>query len=202
MLHTLQHDPQYDYARELAQSDFSIGEWLWGKLAEVLMKLLGSNFYANNERLIWLTIAVVFVAVAGAFVWGRYRRLRLRREWKAAKEVPEADTIYGIDFDERIAEALRTADHREAVRLIYLQTLRRLSDMHRIDWQIFKTPTQYTYEVQIQVFRLFTNHFLRVRYGDFAADRSLVDEMGRLQTQIYADLQIVAEAPGGKGGTQ
>lgn len=202
MLHTLQHDSQYDYARELAQSDFSIGEWLWGKLAEVLMKLLGSNFYANNERLIWLTIAAVFVAVAGAFVWGRYRRLRLRRKWKAVKEVPGADTIYGIDFDERIAEALRTADHREAVRLIYLQTLRRLSDMHRIDWQIFKTPTQYTYEVQIQVFRLFTNHFLRVRYGDFAADRSLVDEMGRLQTQIYADLQIVAEAPGGKGGTQ
>lgn len=202
MLHTLQHDPQYDYARELAQSDFSIGEWLWGKLAEVLMKLLGSNFYANNERLIWLTIAAVFVAVAGAFVWGRYRHLRLRREWKAAKEVPETDTIYGIDFDERIAEALRTADHREAVRLIYLQTLRRLSDTHRIDWQIFKTPTQYTYEVQIQVFRLFTNHFLRVRYGDFAADRSLVDEMGRLQTQIYADLQIVAEASGGKGGAQ
>lgn len=38
------------------------------------------------------------------------------------------DTIYGVDFAERIADALARTDYREAVRLLYLQTLKQLSD--------------------------------------------------------------------------
>ena len=47
------------------------------------------------------------------------------------------DTIYGVDFAERIAYALARTDYREAVRLLYLQTLKQLSDGKRIDWQLY-----------------------------------------------------------------
>lgn len=71
----------------------------------------------------------------------------------------EEDTIYGVDFVRGIADALSRSDYREAVRLLYLQTLKQLSDEKRIDWQLYKTPTQYVYEVRMPAFRQLTNHF-------------------------------------------
>ena len=73
---------------------------------------------------------------------------------------------------------------REAVRLLYLQTLKRLSDEKRIDWQPYKTPTQYINEVRMPVFRQLTNHFLRVRYGNFEGTEELFNSMKSLQEEI------------------
>lgn len=96
----------------------------------------------------------------------------------------EQDTIYGVDFAERIADALARTDYREAVRLLYLQTLKQLSDGKRIDWQLYKTPTQYIYEVRLPAFRQMTNHFLRVRYGNFEATETLFHAMRDLQKEV------------------
>ena len=96
----------------------------------------------------------------------------------------EEDTIYGVDFPKGIDEALSRRDYREAIRLLYLQTLKQLSDAERIDWQLYKTPTQYIYEVRLPAFRQMTNHFLRVRYGNFEATEELFREMQALQEEI------------------
>ena len=50
----------------------------------------------------------------------------------------EEDTIYGVDFPKGIDEALSRRDYREAIRLLYLQTLKQLSDAERIDWQLIR----------------------------------------------------------------
>ena len=96
----------------------------------------------------------------------------------------EEDTIYGVDFARGIADALSRSDYREAVRLLYLQTLKQLSDEKRIDWQLYKTPTQYVYEVRMPAFRQLTNHFLRVRYGNFEATEALFHIMQSLQEEV------------------
>ena len=93
------------------------------------------------------------------------------------------ETIYGIDFDAEIAKALAASNYRQAVRYLYLKTLRRLSDAGHINWQPSKTPSQYVYEVQRDEFRQLTQHFLRVRYGNFEATRELYDEMLRLSKE-------------------
>lgn len=96
----------------------------------------------------------------------------------------EEDTIYGVDFPGGITEALSRQDYREAIRLLYLQTLKQLSDAERIDWQLYKTPTQYINEVRMPAFRQLTNHFLRVRYGNFEATEELFRTMQTLQEEI------------------
>ena len=75
-------------------------------------------------------------------------------------------------------------DCREAVRLLYFQTLKQLSDAGRIEWQPYKTPTQYLYEVRLPAFRQLTNHFLQVRYGNFEATEELFRTMRALQEEI------------------
>ena len=59
-----------------------------------------------------------------------------------------------------------------------------IHDAERIDWQLYKTPTQYIYEVRLPAFRQMTNHFLRVRYGNFEATEELFREMQALQEEI------------------
>ena len=94
------------------------------------------------------------------------------------------DTIYGIDFDAIISQALGREDYREAIRMIYLRTLKALSDSQQIDWQPFKTPSQYVREFDAAAFRTLTSHFLRVRYGYFEATRQLCDEVEQLGKEV------------------
>ena len=100
----------------------------------------------------------------------------------------EEDTIYGVDFQKEIDAAVFRNDYREAVRLLYLQTLKFLSDAGKIDWQPYKTPTEYIYEIKIDTlktpFRELTNRFLRVRYGNFEATVVLYREMQAFQKEM------------------
>ena len=99
-------------------------------------------------------------------------------------KIPFTESI----FDAEIRRAIDRKDYREAIRLLYLQTLKLLSDDGRIDWQLYKTPTEYIYEVKQEMlrtpFRNLTHGFLRVRYGNFPASESLFEELAALQTQI------------------
>ena len=98
-------------------------------------------------------------------------------------EVTE-DTIYGIDFPSEIEKALQNENFREALRLMYLQTLKSLSDYHQIEWQPFKTPTQYTFEFRQSDFKRMTSLFVRVRYGGFGADKDMIRDMHNLQASV------------------
>ena len=97
-------------------------------------------------------------------------------------EVSE-DTIYGIDFDREIGQAERRGDYRQAVRMVYLQTLAALSESHKLDWQPQKTPSEYIREVRSNSFTQMSNSFIRVRYGNFEATRELLEQMRQWQRQ-------------------
>ena len=94
------------------------------------------------------------------------------------------DTIYGIDFPSEIEKTISRHDFREALRLMYLQTLKWLSDNHLIEWQSFKTPTQYTKEWRNADFLKITRLFVRVRYGGFEATEKMIAEMRVCQEAV------------------
>ena len=94
--------------------------------------------------------------------------------------------------------ALARQDYREAVRLKYLQTLKQLTEGGHIDWQLHKTPTQYTYECTDEPFLRMTRHFLRIRYGNFEATAEIYEDIVAAQMSLKSktsDLQ-----PQEKGG--
>ena len=85
-------------------------------------------------------------------------------------------------------KALQGKRWREAMRLLYLQTLKMLSDSGRVDWQLRKTPLQYTYECTEPAFRKLTNVFVGVRYGNDEASAARFEEMKQLQSSLIAAL--------------
>ena len=58
------------------------------------------------------------------FVYKKRPELFMRSRKSTLPYTVGEDTIYGVDFAERIADALARTDYREAVRLLYLQTLK------------------------------------------------------------------------------
>ena len=166
-------NPDYDHNRELMTPEIDIYGWLSMQLSKLLRAIFGSRFAEEYSGIILIIIAILILLL---ILWFLYK-----------KRVHE-DTIYGVDFDAEIRRAIDRKDYREAIRLLYLQTLKLLSDDGRIDWQLYKTPTEYIYEVKQEMlrtpFRNLTHGFLRVRYGNFPASESLFEELAALQTQI------------------
>ena len=162
-----QSNPDYDYNRELMTPEIDIYGWLSMQLSKLLRAIFGSRFAEEYSGIILII-------------------MRSRRG--PVNYSVHEDTIYGVDFDAEIRRAIDRKDYREAIRLLYLQTLKLLSDDGRIDWQLYKTPTEYIYEVKQEMlrtpFRNLTHGFLRVRYGNFPASESLFEELAALQTQI------------------
>jgi len=182
-------DPQYDYSREFVQSGFSIMGWIREQIIRFYQSIYGSRFYEDNATFIFVVLGLVVMAGFVFFLYRKHPELFGRSGKVEPTAMTTEDTIYGVDFDAGIARALSEQNYREAVRLVYLQTLKNLSDAGRINWKPYKTPTEYTREVPTDSFRQFSMHFLRVRYGNFAATQPLVDEMQQLRQTILHDLR-------------
>ena len=142
LISALQQNHDYDYDRELAAQQPSLWDWLVAQFNEWLDRLLGNSVSVGLRNAILVFIGI---SVVGLIVWFLYKYRpelfrRSRTEGDADADDGE-DTIYGIDFDAEISRARVAGDYRQAVRYLYLKTLRRLSDTGRIDWQPSKTPS-------------------------------------------------------------
>lgn len=183
-----QNNPSYDYNRELQTPELDLYGWLNMQLMKLLEKIFGSRFAAEYTEPILIIIFILIVLLLVWFVYRKRPELFMRAGKKTIAYTVHEDTIYGVDFDAEIAAAVSRGDYKEAIRLLYLQTLRSLSDHEIIDWQLYKTPTQYIYEVKPETrrepFRNLTNRFLRVRYGNFEATEQLFSEMKGLQKEV------------------
>lgn len=187
VLSGLQQNPDYQYSRDFMDPDMSILQIIWQQID----RWLGSFFYSDNYETyapwVYGTFALVVIIAIGCILWYRHPSLFRRNRGKSGLAYTiEEDTIYGIDFEQVIANAIARGDWYEAIRALYLQTLKALSDAGRINWQASKTPTQYTLEVTGEPFRHLTLHFLRVRYGNFGANQPLFNQLSALQKQVLA----------------
>lgn len=184
LLQGLQADETFDYGSELHAPDKSLMEWVSDLISDFIDSILGDTLGNDNLRPLFAIIAVVLILVVIYLVY-RYKPELFGREGKTTiSYTVTEDTIYGIDFDEEIACAIASANYNEAVRLLYLQTLRWLSDNKKIDWQIYKTPTQYIREFTSPQFRSLSNVFIRVRYGNYTATEDNISTMRNLQEEI------------------
>jgi hypothetical protein len=183
-----QADGRFDYNRGPDFEDVNLMEMLVRWLSRWLDVFLDSE--QSRDVAMWILIAV-FVAILSAavyWVWRKRPSLFVRERVRPLAYGVEEENIYGIDFDRDLAAAVAAGDYRAAVRVLYLQTLRLAADRGWVDWQAFKTPTEYVCELKPAglrgPFRRLTNHFLRVRYGNFGATGELFDAMRALQDEL------------------
>lgn len=189
--------PEFDYTVEFKGSSFSLWDWFTDKFNQIMQNLFGDISLGYTGKIIWYVLG--FGAIVAIIVYTLYRHPELLR-WRSKKNaedngyIVEEDNIYGIDFPSAIDQALKVGNYREAVRLVYLQTLRHLSDAGKIDWQSAKTPSQYLNEYNGRPFHHLTTTFVRIRYGGYDADVSTADAAMADSKATIEEIEIAPKA--------
>jgi hypothetical protein len=87
------------------------------------------------------------------------------------------EDIHRMDFDALIAAALQEKEYRLAVRLTFLQALKKLSDHQQVDWRPGKTNKDYVNELTDDKLRVGFNelsfYFEYAWYGEFDITEAL-----------------------------
>ncbi len=135
----------------------------------------GYPFYRQSwfKTLLWVIIIGAFVAV---FVWYlAVSNVRLFR--KAPVHITDASTedeltdIFSINYDNEINNALNAKNYRLTIRLLYLQTLKMLSEKGIIQYKAERTNSDYLWQLQgsnyYQDFFRLTRDFDYTWYGKF-----------------------------------
>ena len=184
-----QANERFDYDSQLDIPDYS----LFDAFSRWFNRLFNSIFSGKFEENVTTPVMVIlFIATILAILFFLYKKRPglFMREKKSAS-LPydiEEENIHGIDFNKEISTALECGDYRLAIRMLYLQTLRILSDNNLIEWQIHKTPTEYLYEIRNRemkpLFHKLTNWFLQVRYGNYTASPELYETMREAQAGL------------------
>jgi hypothetical protein len=152
--------------------------WQW--VAEIFRKMFGNTGVGEHAASVMKYLILGIAAAALVYVIFKLLGINLLKLLKKEKniiEVPYTETlenIHEINFDEAIENALAIKNYRLAVRLLYLRSLKQLSDNNLISWKINKTNTTYLNELtnaeQRQQFSIVTRQFEYVWYGDFPVD--------------------------------
>jgi hypothetical protein len=137
----------------------------------------------------WTVFIIVGVAVIAYFIFkvvGMKEGGLFGRSSKDSLDYSiSSDDIHKISFEEAIQDAIASSNFRLAIRLMYLQSLKKLSDSGYINWQLNKTNTDYLQETRDKkwhsLFSSLTYNFEYTWYGEAAINK---DRFGVVQQQF------------------
>jgi hypothetical protein len=149
-----------DKLKELrADEDFNyveaptVGESLWDRfwrwVGQFIYELFGKMATTNwGNVLLYMLALVVLIVIVMAVLKVDAFRILAKGDGSAVTKGVFHENIHEMDFDALIKEAVANRDYRNAVRLVFLQSLKLLSDKQHINWQAGKTNHDYVDEVQ------------------------------------------------------
>jgi hypothetical protein len=140
-------------------------DWIWNKYDNIMSTETGRN---TMKAIYWLlgASAVAFF-VMKASKMNRLNLFAASSQSNTSYTIEEED-IHVIAFDEAIQNALKDGNYRLAIRFLYLQNLKILTDKDIIAWQPNKTNRDYVYELiptLQQTFKHITDVFEYAWYG-------------------------------------
>ena len=180
-LKKLRIDPAFSYD-EKAKTGLNLWDRFWIWFWELIARLFsGGEKTASNFSIPYMQYFVAALALALLiYLIVKMAGLNIANIFnRKSREITipyseSLENIHQITFDEEIEKALNQHNYRLAVRLLYLRTLKQLSDAGLINWQLEKTNSAYINELadsdQKQSFGILTRQFEYVWYGDFPVD--------------------------------
>lgn len=166
--------PEFKYAEGYS------GPSLWTRFWRWFWKWLDLNG-KNANKATWLGRILKYLFIIGGPTALVFLILKLsginmlvlfrKKAYSSLAYTTSEENIHEINFESEIDKAVAAKNYRLAVRLLYLRSLKQLSDSGLIDWQINKTNTDYISELsdndQRTTFKHLTMQFEYVWYGDF-----------------------------------
>lgn len=183
----LKADPDLNY-----KETPTVAESLWDRLLAILGDLIDSLF-RNAVTTDWgrvLTFAIGLVLAVGLIMMLlRVNAFKIFYKGEGESPMPYTaldENIHEMNFDRLIAEAVDKNDFRTAVRLLFLKSLKILSDKNLIEWEHGKTNHDYLSELKKdelkQGFYELNYYFEYSWYGNFSVNHETFRKVQKLFT--------------------
>lgn len=128
---------------------------------------LGPLVWLVAGMVIFLVVVVLVVTISG-----------YQRKKKGVNHQQESVTTVELEGGD-LKRMVETENYKEAVRILYVQTLTWLNNRELIRWERSKTPIEYYYEMPDKrskaPFLELTRIFLEARYDRIVVDRAMFD---------------------------
>ncbi|MGY3052676.1 hypothetical protein ACVWYG_000872 [Pedobacter sp. UYEF25] len=163
--------------------------WFWRKLGN----LLGGTVRSPISKYFFIGIGIALVAfilykVAGAEALFSKKSKETFLPYDVLNE-----NIHQIDYKAELANLIADGKYRLAVRLLYLQSLKKLSDNNRIYWRPEKTNYNYLMEISDpnlkSEFTQLTRQFDYIWYGDFPVDKIKFDPINETFSHFISQIK-------------
>jgi len=172
------NDSEFNYTDHAGAGETSFWVRLWQWIWQHIFGWIGRSKYGGTIFEYTLLAAGIILVVYVVSKSLGIDPIQLFRGGSRKIDIPYSESIEdinAINFDEEIEKAIAQKDYRIAVRLLYLRSLKQLSDLQLIHWQIDKTNSTYVNELadpsQKQTFSLITRQFEYAWYGNFMIDK-------------------------------
>ena len=154
----------------------------------------------GNEIFAWLIFIILTLlgvvglgfALYGLFGIGKTVPIYSRESSELEYSVKE-ENIHEINFSDEIENAVAQKDYKKAVRLVYLFSLKLLTDNNIVEWSPGKTNHDYLYEIPSKdlkgYFSKLCYYFEYVWYGDFQAGIRQYEEISTTLKEFKKNLQ-------------
>ncbi|WKN33148.1 DUF4129 domain-containing protein [Porifericola rhodea] len=193
---SFQQDSDFNYSYGF-QSSSSLWDQILVWVLQKLKFLFGEvniNFPIDWLLYIFCAFMIIFAVLklSGVSISGLFQR-----KTKAAQiEIDNLSeqNIHDINFEAEISEATQKQDFRLAIRLLYIYTLKKLSDQDVINWHPGKTNADYQSEINADSlsseFRSLSIYYEYAWYGEFPVDATLYQKVQQLHQQIEQHLGV------------
>jgi hypothetical protein len=167
----------------------TFGQTLWEQILRWIAEFFGSLWNVSTDTN-WgklftylMTLAVVVLVI---FVM---LKLNAYKIFYSGQGVPmkysEVDEdIHQIDFEREIQLAIKEQNYRRGIRLLFLFSLKKLSDKQHIVWEQGKTNHEYVNELRVpelkEPFSQLSYYFDYAWYGNFDVNRDLFERVNNI----------------------
>lgn len=174
-------DSDFQYPIDV-KSEFNLWDFIWN---EIIRWIFSNSLRTDRITIMhFIILAIVTGAVILTVLW-------LRRQGTGSI-FSKSDVDGGLDFDEiadinevdlgtLIKNSINRQDYREAVRLLYLKSLQRMSEKELIKWRKDATNREYINQLDDYNYRerfsKLTLQFEYINYGEFPIDKENFDEI-------------------------
>lgn len=171
--YSIQKDFQYDEQLSLNTSWWDrFWRWVW----DLINGALENSYTGGFIKYLLITIVVALIIFVIIKLMGI--DLKIFAGKSKSIDVPydeSMENIHEINFNEEIDKAIANGNYRLGVRLLYLRSLKILSDGELISWQPEKTNQAYIDELADEErkseFKVLTLQFEYIWYGDFSIEK-------------------------------
>lgn len=189
-------DEDFDY-RYGYQQTISFWDQLWGWILQQLSKLFGEvNFSFPIDWLLYIFCAAMIIFAVLRLMGVNISGLFNRQDQGSGMDVQDIldEDIHELNFEEEISKAKQEQDYRRAVRLLYIYSLKKLTDHSLMEWHPGKTNADYQRELQgsdlQQDFRSLSIYYEYAWYGEFPVDAALYEKVNALHQSIDHQLSV------------